>query len=84
VAIETNDSGPWGADFWWSIEGTDGRVAYPQGASGELEALTVFRKVLPGFDAAAVAQANRCTSNARFVCWERSGALNHDASGSSR
>jgi hypothetical protein len=39
IAIETNDSGPWGADVWWVFEGADRRCAYPQGATGEDEVL---------------------------------------------
>lgn len=30
VATETNDSGPWGADVWWLLEGTDRRCTYPR------------------------------------------------------
>ena len=35
--IETNDSGPFGADVWWLLFGADDRiaVAFPQGATGE-------------------------------------------------
>ena len=71
VAIETNDSGPWGADFWWLLEGDAGRCTYPQGATGELEAMAVFPRKFPGFSHEAVIEASGCTSNARFVCWER-------------
>ncbi|SOB81188.1 hypothetical protein SAMN06297144_1444 [Sphingomonas guangdongensis] len=37
VAIETNDTGPWRADVWWLLFGSDGQLAcvYPQGATGE-------------------------------------------------
>jgi len=75
VAIETNDSGPWGADFWWLLEGEARRCAYPQGATGELEAMDVFPTRFPGFSHEAVIKANCSISNARFVCWERSNAL---------
>lgn len=75
IAIETNDSGPWGADLWWLIEGTDIRCAYPGGATGDIEALRVFPTKFPGFSDEAVIKANGCTSNARFVCWERKNAL---------
>lgn len=70
VAIETNDSGPWGADFWWLLEGEAKRCTYPQGATGELEALTALPSKFPGFSHEAVVAANCCTSNARFLCWE--------------
>jgi len=74
VAIETNDSGPWGADFWWLLEGETRRCAYPQGATGELEAMATFPSKFPGFSQAAVIAANGSTSNARFLCWERAKA----------
>jgi hypothetical protein len=70
VAIETNTSGPWGADVWWLLTGTapDARCAYPGGATGEQTMLQWLQK-LPGFDEKAVINAMGCTSNARFVCW---------------
>lgn len=71
VAIETNDSGPWGADVWWLLEGTDKRCVYPQGATGDPEALDEYPRRLPGFRDRAVIEAMGCTSNARFICWER-------------
>jgi len=72
VAIETNDSGPWGADLWWLIEGESKRCVYPGGATGGQEALTELAKRLQGFDHGAVIEAMGSTSNARFVCWQRS------------
>ena len=75
VAIETNDTGPWGADFWWLLEGKNGRCTYPQGATGEMEALRILPGKFQGFNDEQVIRANGCTSNARFVCWERVSAL---------
>ena len=75
VAIETNDSGPWGADFWWLLEGETKRCTFPQGATGEIAAVEAFPARFPGFSHEAVTKANHCTSNARFLCWERSSAL---------
>ena len=71
VAIETNDSGPWGADVWWVFEGASARVAYPQGATGEAGMLEVLQARFPGFSDAMVIEAMGCTDNARFVCWTR-------------
>ena len=71
VAIETNDSGPWGADVWWLLEGKAHRVAYPQGATGD-SMLDQFSSRFPGFSDSAVIAAMGSTANARFVCWERS------------
>jgi hypothetical protein len=70
VSIETNDSGPRDADFWWIVEGTRGRCSYPQGATGESEAMTALGDQ-PGFDWSAVTAASASTTNARFICWEK-------------
>ncbi|MDQ3813865.1 MAG: hypothetical protein M3347_07920, partial [Armatimonadota bacterium] len=32
VVIETNDSGPWLADVWWILVGTQSGCVIPQGA----------------------------------------------------
>ena len=74
VTIETNDSGPWGADLWWVLEGGRTRCAYPGGATGEQEALKSYESRLPGFDWEAVIRASGSTGNATFTCWERGGA----------
>lgn len=74
IAIETNDSGPWAADVWWLLEGRDARVAYPQGATGDLDLLDVYPGRFPQFDHGAVVQAMGCATNARFVCWRRDDA----------
>ncbi len=70
VVIETNTSGPWGADVWWLLTGVtpDIRCAYPGGATGEQAVLQWFQG-LPGFDDKVVITAMGSTSNARFVCW---------------
>jgi len=70
IAIETNDSGPWGADFWWRLEGKETLCAYPQGATGDPELLSEYPKRFPGFSDEVVIQACGCTSNARFICWQ--------------
>ena len=66
VYIETNDDGPCGADVWWLLNDTTGqtRVAFPQLATGETEALARLQQ-LPGF---AISGMNS-TENARFECW---------------
>lgn len=72
VAIETNDSGPWGTDLWWLLLGPDDRVAcaYPQGATGENAALD-YLTALPGFDFAQMDQAMGSTENAFFPVWQK-------------
>lgn len=74
ITIETNDSGPWEADVWWLFEGAARRCAYPQGAIGDQETLSVLPQRFPGFSDAQVIEAMGCTSKARFVCWEKSRA----------
>src|SRR5690349_16446762 len=71
VAIETNDSGPWGADVWCCFEGAGTRCVYPQGATGEMDLLAALPNRFPGFDQRAVIKAMGSTSNARFLCWAR-------------
>lgn len=72
VLIETNDSGPWGADLWWLLFGDDDRVAcmFPQGATGESEAIDYLMS-LPAFDHQEMTLAMRSTDNAVFPVWRR-------------
>ena len=72
IVVETNDSGPTGADVWWRLSDVDGRAVctFPGGATGEGVALRVFQ-TLPGFDDNAVIQAMGSTSNRRFVVYRR-------------
>jgi hypothetical protein len=51
VYVETNDSGPWGADVWWLLNDKRGqtKVAFPQMATGEYAALERL-SLLPGFE----------------------------------
>jgi predicted tellurium resistance membrane protein TerC len=74
VALETNDSGPWGADVWWLLFGADETVAcaFPQGAGGE-DALVAMLVALPGFDHDALIDAMASTGNALFALWRRRG-----------
>lgn len=66
VYVETNDSGPWGADVWWLLNDGKGqtRVAFPQLATGEDAALKRLRQ-LPGFEVRGM----NSTGNWRFMCW---------------
>jgi hypothetical protein len=66
VFVETNDSGPWGADVWWLLNDKSGqtKVAFPQMATGEDAALARLR-LLPGFEVRGM----NSTANARFECW---------------
>ena len=73
IEIQTNDSGPWGADFWWVLSGPRDKVFYPQGASGERELMEKLL-ALPEFDTEEFTRACGCTSNATFLCWDSGGA----------
>ena len=72
IMIETNDSGPFGADVWWLLFGADDRIAvtFPQGASGE-QAVIDWLVALPGFDHDAMILAMGSTANAVFPVWRR-------------
>lgn len=72
IAIETNDSGPWGADVWWLLFGADDRLAcaFPQGATGE-EAFQDFLKTLPAVDYDQMVRAMSSTDNGIFPAWRK-------------
>lgn len=72
VAIETNDSGPWGADVWWLLFDRDDRLAcaFPQGATGE-DAAIGYISALPAFDHAEMIKAMRSADNAVFAVWRK-------------
>jgi hypothetical protein len=69
IFVETNDSGPWGQDVWWVVEGNGSRCTFPQGATGEVKALAEFQRRFPSFEVKGM----NSTSNATFVCWEKPG-----------
>lgn len=68
VEVLIDDSGPWGADFWWVLTDANGHCSYPQGAIGEVELIPKLKK-LHGFDCDALGRAMRCTDVAKFECW---------------
>jgi len=72
VIIETNDSGPWGADVWWLLFGKDDRLAcaFPQGATGE-EAVVDYLSALPAFDHGTMINAMTSTGNGVFPVWRK-------------
>ncbi len=72
VAIETNDSGPWGTDVWWLLFGTRDQLAcaFPQGATGE-KATVDYLMSLPSFDHSEMIKAMASTGNAVFSVWRR-------------
>lgn len=72
VYIETNDTGPWSCDVWWLLKGDEALVVIPQGATGERELIDHLQR-LPNFNNNAMIDAMCCTSNRRFLCWEKIG-----------
>ncbi|GAO40795.1 hypothetical protein SCH01S_51_01280 [Sphingomonas changbaiensis NBRC 104936] len=72
VAVETNDSGPWGADVWWLLFDCSDRLAcaFPQGATGEKAVIDYIMR-LPAFDYEAMIKAMASTENAVFPVWRR-------------
>src|SRR5689334_17648014 len=72
VIIETNDSGPWGADVWWLLFGVNDQLAcaFPQGATNENDAID-YLLALPGFDHGEMINAMRSPDNASFPVWRR-------------
>jgi hypothetical protein len=71
ILVKTNDSGPWGADVWWVLEGGGASCEFPMGASGEKDALAEIRRRFPSFEVKGM----NSTSVATFVCWEKGHAL---------
>lgn len=71
ILVKTNDSGPWGADVWWVLEGSSCNCAFPQCATGESDALAEFARRSPGFEIKGM----NSTGNATFVCWEAESAV---------
>jgi hypothetical protein len=70
VAIETNDSGPWGSDVVWHVSDGKFTLHFPMGATGETEVLPVFQK-LPGFDNQVMIDAMASTKNDIFVVYKK-------------
>jgi hypothetical protein len=70
VIVETDDSGPWGADLWWLLFGADDRVAvaFPGGAANEQMVIDRLM-ALPGFDFEAMTRAMGSTDVAVFPLW---------------
>lgn len=67
--IVTTSGGPWSPDVWWLfVNAVGGGCSFPQGATGEQDALR-FAEGLPGFDNAAFMSAMGSTSDAKFLCW---------------
>ena len=70
VEIVTTDTGPFVEDVYWVLHGLERGCVVPDEAEGCKELLERLQR-LPGFNNHAVMDAMSCTSNARFLVWER-------------
>ena len=66
IVVRTNNSGPWGSDVWWVLEGAGVTCSFPQGATGESAALDEIRRRFAGFEPSGM----NSIENATFICWE--------------
>ena len=73
VGIETTDEGPYVPDVFWHLIGDENGCVVPLGSTGEKVMIGKLQQ-LPDFNNEAFAEAMTCTSNRKFVCWQRSGA----------
>lgn len=64
VLVATNDSGPWGYDVWFVLEGSKNSLEFPLETHGLDKVLPVLKQ-LPGFELRGMNSA----SNARVECW---------------
>jgi hypothetical protein len=67
VCVQTDDSGPWGADVWWILNNLSGetKVLFPQLSTGE-DLVVARLKLLPGFELRGM----NSTATARFTFWQ--------------
>jgi len=70
VIVETNDSGPLGADVWYHMRSSsiETRCSFPGGATGESNFIQLLQ-TFPGYNDSALREAMGCTGNKQFVVW---------------
>jgi len=72
VGITTTDEGPFVDDVFWGLHAGDVvAVVYPSEAVGAGELLRALQERLVGFDNERLVEAMGCSTNARFLIWER-------------
>lgn len=69
IAI-TNDSGPWGIDFWYVLTTPSGECTFPLGAIG-YEPAVDWIQGRPGLSVEEMTKAIRSTSNSEFLLWRK-------------
>ena len=70
IAIETNDSGPFGTDVIWHVSDGVDTISFPMGATGETDAMKKLQ-TLDGFDNQELINAMGCTDNKTFILLNR-------------
>ena len=70
VCIVTTDQGPALDDVFYVLTGNGKGCAVPSEAVGMKELLPWLQS-LPSFNNEVAIQAMSCTTNAKFVCWQR-------------
>lgn len=70
--VITTDEGPFVEDVFFVLHGNNRGCAIPQGATN-VSALLERLQQLPGFNNHAFIEAMGCTSNNRFLIWEKAG-----------
>ena len=73
IAIETNDSGPFGMDVIWYLSDGVSTISFPMGATGETDVMKKLQ-TLDGFDNQELINAMGCTDNKTFILLNRSKA----------
>src|SRR5262245_50469370 len=73
IAIETNDSGPWGTDVVWHITDGEATIDFPMGATGETEVVNELMKI-EGFENQEVINAMGSVDNNVFIPLDRTKA----------
>lgn len=70
IIINTNDSGPWGNDFIYSISDNRTTIYFPLGCKGEPEILKLLQSI-EGFDNQQFTLAVTSTENNSFLVYKK-------------
>jgi hypothetical protein len=70
VSIRTTDQGPLLEDFFFLLEGQDGRGCTVPAELAQPAGLLTWLQRLAGFDHEAVIQASTSTQDREFPCWQ--------------
>jgi len=70
IAVQTNDSGPFGSDVIWLVSDGDSTISFPMGAKGESDVLGAFQKI-DGFDNLEFINSMSSVENNVFILLNR-------------